>query len=66
MFDLTYFSLKSYDIKLYHIISHTLWDFLGGSVAKTLRSQCRELGFNPWSGNWIPYAASKDLEQPDK
>ena len=27
------------------------WDFPGGPVAKTLCSQCRGLGFDPWSGN---------------
>ena len=28
-----------------------LRDFPGGPVVKTPRSQCREPGFNPWSGN---------------
>ena len=28
-------------------------DFLGGPVAKTLRSQCQGPEFDPWSGNWI-------------
>ena len=28
-----------------------LRDFPGGPVAKTLRSQCRGPGFDPWSGN---------------
>ena len=26
-------------------------DFLGGAVDKTLSSQCRGPGFDPWSGN---------------
>ena len=26
------------------------WDFPGGPVVKTLRSQCRGYGFDPWSG----------------
>ena len=26
-------------------------DFPGGTVVKTLRSQCRGPGFDPWSGN---------------
>ena len=26
-------------------------DFPSGPVAKTLSSQCRRLGFDPWSGN---------------
>ena len=33
--------------------------FPGGPVAKTLHLQCRGSGFDPWSGNWIPYAATK-------
>ena len=37
-------------------------DFLGGPVAKTLCSQCSGAGFNPWSGNWIPHAATEDPE----
>ena len=28
-----------------------IWDFPGGSVDKTLCSQCRGPGFDPWSGN---------------
>ena len=31
----------------------------GGPVAKTLCSQCREPGFDPWTGNWIPHAATE-------
>ena len=27
------------------------WDFPGGPVVKTPRSQCRGPGFDPWSGN---------------
>ena len=27
------------------------WDFPGGPVVKTLCSQCRGHGFDPWSGN---------------
>ena len=34
-------------------------DFPGGPVVKTLHSQCRGPGFNPWSGNQIPHAATK-------
>ena len=33
-------------------------------MAKMLFSQCRGLGFNPWSGNWIPHAA--EPAQPKK
>ena len=35
-------------------------DFLGGSIAETPHFQCREPGFNPWSGNEIPHTATKD------
>ena len=35
--------------------------FHGGSVVKTLRSQCRGPGFNPWLGNQIPHAATKKI-----
>ena len=31
-------------------------DFPGGPGGKTLHSQCRGPGFNPWSGNYIPHA----------
>ena len=36
-------------------------DFPGGPVAKILCSQCKGPGFDPWSGNWIPHAATKSL-----
>ena len=37
-----------------------LWRFPWWStVAKTLGSQCKGPGFNPWSGNQIPHAATK-------
>ena len=39
--------------------SRKSWDFPGCSMAKTSSSQCRGPRFNPWSGNWIPYAATK-------
>ena len=29
-------------------------------MAKTPLSQCRVPRFDPWSGNWIPYVATKD------
>ena len=32
-------------------LNANLRDFPGGSVAKTLCSQCRGSGFDPWSGN---------------
>ena len=36
-------------------------DFPGVPVAKILCSQCRGPRFDPWSGNWIPHAATKSL-----
>ena len=45
----------------------------GGPVAKTWCSYYRGPGFDPWSGNWIPHAITKDptchskgLAQPNK
>ena len=35
------------------------WDFSDGPVAKTLGSQCTGSRFDPWSGNYIPHAATK-------
>ena len=35
-------------------------DFLGGPVAKTLHSQCRGPGFDPWPENLFPRGATKD------
>ena len=41
----------------------TEWGGGGGlhwrPVAKTLSSQCRGPGFEPWSGNYIPHASTK-------
>ena len=37
------------------------WGLPGGSVAKTLSSQCRGPGFDPWSGNEIRHVPTKDL-----
>ena len=34
-------------------------DFPACPVAKTLSTQCRGPGFNPWLGNWIPHAETK-------
>ena len=33
------------------LIYKKYYNFFGGPVAKTPRSQCRELKFDPWSGN---------------
>ena len=38
-----------------------LWNFPGVPVAKTPHSQCWGPGFDPWSGNQIPYAATEKL-----
>ena len=38
-----------------------LRDFPGGSVTKTPHSQCREPGFDSWSGNSIPHARTKTM-----
>ena len=35
-------------------------DFPGGPAAKTPCSQCRGPRFNPWSGNYIPHASTKN------
>ena len=35
------------------------WDLSGGPGAKTSGSQCTGSEFNPWSGNQIPYVATK-------
>ena len=42
---LTRFSISVLSLKI------KIWDFPGGPVAKTLRFQCRRLGYHPWSGN---------------
>ena len=39
-------------------------DSPGGRVAKTLCSQCRGLGFDPWSGNQIPHVTTKKKKDP--
>lgn len=35
--------------------------FPRGPAAKSLSSQCRGPGFEPWSQNYIPYAATRSL-----
>ena len=39
------------------IITEMCQDFPGGPVAKTLHSQCRGPGSDPWSGNQVPHMA---------
>ena len=41
------------------ILKSQCWDFPSAPVAKTLHSQCRGPGFNPWSGKLMPHAANK-------
>ena len=42
------------------------WDFFGGPVSKALRSPHRRPGFNPCSGNYISYAATKSSHATTK
>ena len=44
----------------------SVWDFPGGPVAKTLHSQCRGPGFNPWLGNYMPHATTKTWQSQIK
>ena len=39
------------------------WDFPGGPMAKTLLSECRGPGFQPWSGNESPHAIPKSFHE---
>ena len=41
-------------------------DFPGSPVAKTLLFQCREPGFDPCSGNYIPHAVTKSSHATTK
>ena len=41
-------------------------DLPGGPVAKSPGSQCRGPGFDPWSGNWIPYATAESSQVATK
>ena len=44
---------------LYDSIKEKFRDLPGGPVSRTLSSQCRGPGFDPWSGNWITRATTK-------
>ena len=35
-------------------------------MGKTKWSQCRGPGFDPWLGNWIPHAATKNSRDATK
>ena len=52
---------KSSHVAQGQVIRKWLGDFPGGPVAKTLWSQCRGPGLHPWSGNEIPQATTKSL-----
>ena len=51
---------------MYGVLASSLRDFPGGPVAKTPCSQCRGPGFDPWSGIYIPHAATKSLHAVTK
>ena len=34
------------------------WDIRGNPVSETPGSNCKGPGFDPWSGNWIPYGCN--------
>ena len=44
--------VRSFKIKTDSFVLRLLmWELPGGPVAKTLCSQCKRPGFDPWSGN---------------
>ena len=49
----------SYQFSLMILKLSLSWNFPGGSLTKTLCSQCRESGVQSWSGNYIPHVATK-------
>ena len=49
-----------------HVKEYKVRDFPSGPEAKTLHSQCMGPGFDPWSGNLIPYAATKSSHAATK
>ena len=53
-------------MSFYYLKTTSLWDFLGGPVAKSPCSQCRKLGFDPWWGNQNSQAPSKSLHAAAK
>ena len=46
--------------------SGKFWDFPGGPGVRTSSSQSRGPKFDPWSGNWIPHATTKNLHATTK
>ena len=54
-------SLSLQNMTHFSMLEANARDFLGGPVAKTLCSQCRGSGFDPWSGNEIPHATTTNL-----
>ena len=43
------------------LLPRPIWDFSGDPVAKTLSSQRKRPGLDPWSGSQIPHAPTIDL-----
>ena len=39
------------EVKAIYVTKVGVWDFTGGPVVKTPRSQCRGPGFDPWPRN---------------
>ena len=50
-----WFSAKVWHKSIQKPIRRQLWGLPGSPAAKTLHSQCRGLGFDPWSGISVPY-----------
>ena len=64
---------ESRNVNIYLTVSRLHWshpfktlvrDFPGGPVVKTPYSQCKGSGFDPWSGNYIPHAATTRSHMP--
>ena len=47
-----------------HPLETLIRDLPGGPVVKTPYSQCKSSGFDPWSGNYMPHAATKRSRVP--
>ena len=45
---------------------HAHWDFPGGPVPGTVRSQQRGQALEPWLGNWIPHATARSSNAATK
>ena len=49
-----------------HMNLHSSWEFSGGPMAMTPHSQCSGPRSTPWSGNWVPQAATESLHTTTK